>query len=273
MHEPLASIVNEPKMKFALVENIKSQASRGLKGTCINCGSEVIPKCGDVKIHHWAHKVTSNCDIWWEKETEWHRTWKNSFPTEWQEVVHYAESGEKHIADVKTASGWVIEFQHSFLKAEERNSRNLFYKKLVWVVDGLRRKSDKTQFEGAIRESSLAPIRNVHIRTIHNPHEVRLVREWMNNSAPVFYDFHDFNKSNLWLLLPFSVNGKAYLLNFPKQDFIKHLSSSGFDELVLKLIPNIKTMLTPQKNASSTRTSNGLSHGVRRRAAPRKRRF
>jgi len=37
--------------------------------------------------------------------------------------VHRAEDGEKHIADVKTYHGRVIEFQHSYLKPVERRSR------------------------------------------------------------------------------------------------------------------------------------------------------
>src|SRR5215467_9799523 len=62
-----------------------------------------------------------------------------------QETVHFAQSGEKHVADVKTQSGMVIEFQHSFLKAEERAARESFYRKMVWVVDGRRRKRDAAQ--------------------------------------------------------------------------------------------------------------------------------
>ena len=54
--------------------------------------------------------------------------WKKCFPEEWQEVVHFAEDGEKHIADVKTPSGLVIEFQHSAIKPEEQLSREGFYK-------------------------------------------------------------------------------------------------------------------------------------------------
>ena len=40
-------------------------------------------------------------------------SWKNQFPTEWQEIIQRGNTGEKHIADVKTKDGWVIEFQHS----------------------------------------------------------------------------------------------------------------------------------------------------------------
>ena len=67
-------------------------------------------------------------------------------PSVWQESIHQDINGEKHIADVKTAQDWVIEFQHSFLKPEERRARNEFYKKLIWVVDGTRRSKDKKKF-------------------------------------------------------------------------------------------------------------------------------
>lgn len=52
---------------------------------------------------HWAHKGRLPCDPWWEPETEWHRMWKDYFPSQNQEVVHFdAATGEKHVADVKT---------------------------------------------------------------------------------------------------------------------------------------------------------------------------
>ena len=45
-------------------------------------------------------------------------------------------SGELHIADVKTPSGLVIEFQRSTIHPDEISAREVFYKKMVWVVDG-----------------------------------------------------------------------------------------------------------------------------------------
>ena len=132
-------------MRFAFFKDERIEATKGAKGVCPCCGSELIAKCGEVYAHHWAHKKKCD-DHWWENETEWHRNWKNQFPKEWQEVIHRDESGEKHIADVKTSEGWAIEFQHSYLKPEERRSRNNFYNKLIWVVDGTRRKTDAKQF-------------------------------------------------------------------------------------------------------------------------------
>jgi len=66
------------------------------------------------------------------------RDWKNRFPKEWQEVIHHDLSGEKHIADVKTPDGLIIEFQHSAINPEELASRESFYKNMIWVVDGQR---------------------------------------------------------------------------------------------------------------------------------------
>ncbi len=124
-------------MKLALIEGVKSDPIPHSRGVCSFCGSEMIAKCGGVKMWHWAHRSRSSCDPWWENETEWHRGWKNRFLREWQEVVHIDPlDGQKHIADVKTPEGLVIEFQHSPIHPEELKSREEFYKKLVWVVDG-----------------------------------------------------------------------------------------------------------------------------------------
>src|SRR5262249_46405857 len=128
-------------MKFALVEGERREAKPGLSGKCPIHGHAMIAKCGEYRVNHWAHRANCTCDHWWEPETEWHRAWKNQFPEGWQEIIHQSQSeaGERHIADVKTESGAVIEFQHSFLRRDERESREKFYRKLVWVVDGLRR--------------------------------------------------------------------------------------------------------------------------------------
>ena len=124
-------------MKYSLVNTVKSEPFKGGKGSCILCGQETISKCGPIKVHHWAHKSLKNCDPWWENETEWHRKWKNYFPKGWQEIIHHDEvSGEKHIADVKTSKGIVIEFQNSPISVDELNSREEFYKNMIWIVNG-----------------------------------------------------------------------------------------------------------------------------------------
>src|SRR5687768_10707008 len=130
-------------MKFALVNGHKTEPQPNLQGICANCHNETLSKCGQVKIWHWAHKSKLHCDQWWENETEWHRTWKNHFPTECQENIHIDSiTGEKHIADIKMANGLVIEFQHSAIHPTEIQGRETFYKNMLWVVDGTRLKRD-----------------------------------------------------------------------------------------------------------------------------------
>lgn len=262
-------------MKFALVNDKKAEATKGAKGYCPSCGAELTARCGEVKVNHWAHKGSRNCDPWWENETEWHRLWKDNFPKDWQEVVHADSNGEKHIADVKTQAGWALEFQHSHLKPEERRSRNAFYSKLVWVVDGTRRKTDKPQFEKIINESVAAKKEFSILRRLHFPEECRLLREWQDTNALVFFDFQetsDFSQSRLWFLLPQIVAYEAYILAFSRQEFIQMHNTNKFDEMITnEILPICKELGRDMQNR---RQNSGLALQynllrVRRRASPR----
>ncbi len=124
-------------MKYAIIDGLRSLPKPHKKGQCPLCGYDVMSKCGGKIIWHWAHVAKKHCDPWWENETLWHREWKDKFPIEWQEVVHFDEaSGEKHIADVKTSMGQVIEFQNSPISREELKQRETFYKNIAWVING-----------------------------------------------------------------------------------------------------------------------------------------
>lgn len=203
-------------MKFALINGEKSEAIKGSKGFCPICESELVARCGDVKIHHWAHKGNRNCDPWWENETDWHRSWKNNFPIKWQEVVHFANNGEKHIADVKTPNGWIIEFQHSYLNPDERRARNNFYGKLIWVVDGTRLKRDSEKFKKALNLSTqvgnIAQVRRVRTDNC------TLIRQW-SGSSHVFFDFGGMKV--LWWLVDGGTKDIVYIAPFSCSDFIE----------------------------------------------------
>jgi hypothetical protein len=205
-------------MKFALVNGQRQEAQPQLSGKCPGCGSPMIAKCGDVRRPHWAHKGKRFCDPWWENETDWHRAWKELFPRDWQEVVHYAENGEKHIADVKTDHDWIIEFQHSRIKPDERRSRDAFYKKLVWVVDGTRLKRDGAQLARAWRDGISVGGRDSPTRQVFIA-ESRLVSEWVESDAPIFFDF---GEPELWWLLARSPGGMwAYVARFSRTTFVQ----------------------------------------------------
>lgn len=216
-------------MKYSLVNGERREAQPRHAGQCPACTQPTIAKCGEIKVWHWAHKGHRTCDPWWENETEWHRAWKEQFPDQWQEVVHCADNGEKHIADVKTGQGWVIEFQHSAISAEERRSRDNFYPKLVWVIDGTRRKRDVVQFQKALDHGThvnqTSRVKRVSLD------ECKLLAEWFGSHNRAFIDF---GGDAIWWLLKSQCDDAPCVTPVARQEFIEiHRgdAAQGFDEL------------------------------------------
>lgn len=123
-------------MEFALVNGQRHTAEPKLVGACPACGNRMLSKCGTKVLWHWAHHGRRHCDPWWENETEWHRSWKACFPEEWREQVQFDAKGEKHVADVKTPWGTVLEFQNSPMSPQELQVREQFYGRMLWIVNG-----------------------------------------------------------------------------------------------------------------------------------------
>jgi len=226
-------------MHFARVSGQRQEAQPDLSGECLFCDSPMLAKCGPVRVWHWAHTVHQRCDSWWEPETKWHRDWKDQFLHEWQEVVQVADDGERHIADVKTGDGWVLEFQHSPIKPDERRSREAFYRKLVWVVDGTRRKRDRAQlvraWDDGVKFRSSPVVRKAYVD------DCRLLQEWAESNAPLFFDLGE--PERLWWLFGKSGNGWVYLHPFSRAQFIEwHRSTATeaarqFHEFVTDILP------------------------------------
>lgn len=122
-------------MQYASVDGLRTAPAPKLKGTCPACGNTTVAKCGMKVIWHWAHVGRLHCDPWWENETEWHRAWKSCFREEQREIVRFDLTGEKHIADVQTTTGMVIEFQNSPMSIEELQSREEFYGNMIWIIN------------------------------------------------------------------------------------------------------------------------------------------
>ena len=217
--------INNKNMKIALIDNERMEAQPKLQGLCPCCLQPVIAKCGKIKVWHWAHRVNTVCDRWWEPETEWHRAWKNNFPIEWQEISLIDEkTGEKHIADVRTAHNLVIEFQHSHIDPEERTSREQFYKNMVWIVDGTRLQRDYPRF---IKGFKNFKTNQQGVFFVDFPDEV-FPKNWLNSSVPVIFDFcglsaleQDEIKNTLWCLLPENDATRAVVVGLRKSDFIQ----------------------------------------------------
>jgi competence protein CoiA len=250
-------------MKFALIDNIRTEATKGSKGTCPSCGSELIAKCGSLKIHHWAHKAILTCDPWWESETEWHRKWKSNFPDKWQEVImHDEQTSEKHIADVRTDHGLVIEFQHSAIKTEERIYREKFYTNIVWIVDGTRLGRDYPRFLKG--KNDLRGTQRKEFFFVDFPDEC-FPKTWIESAVPVIFDFKETGSSDdpedlrnyLYCLYPKMRSGSAILEMIDRASFIKMALSGDW-------LARVHNLMNPPKAPPSQQ----VRVIVRRRESP-----
>lgn len=112
----------------------KVLAGLNREGFCPTCQSLLVPKCGRVKIWHWAHKAKPDCDNWAEGETAWHSEWKERFHQGWCEKTIENVFG-RHRADVFVPGGGVIEFQNSSISVDEIREREEFYGNMIWVLN------------------------------------------------------------------------------------------------------------------------------------------
>jgi hypothetical protein len=112
--------------------------SKGVHGTCIDCGEEVISKCGPINADHFAHKPGANCNTrFHDNKSEWHIRWQHTInptiPGENVEVTIKSNDLVKR-ADMINKANYVVEFQHSHLPLDERLEREEHYKNMIWVV-------------------------------------------------------------------------------------------------------------------------------------------
>ncbi|WP_202927957.1 competence protein CoiA family protein [Cyclobacterium roseum] len=133
-------------------------------------------------------------------------------------------TGEKHIADIRSAHGLVIEFQHSPTDPKERETREKFYRNMVWVVDGTRLKRDYPRFLKGKKE----------FRDTANPEfflidylEDIFPSGWLRSSVPVIFDFKGIETTNnqsekhkLYCLFPIRKGMYAILVEITKRAFI-----------------------------------------------------
>lgn len=194
-------------------------------------------KCGQQRVHHRAHR-TAICDEWWEPETQWHRDWKNEFPEDWQETRITAPDGDFHIADVRTPGGTVLEFQHSPLSAVDRQSRETFYGRMAWIVDGRRKENDLPAFWHLLSFTTpdYGKMRGWRLPLRRLP----LIETWIVAASPVYLDFGGENFSGmglpsvelLWRISKAS-NGRIIVTPFSRQSIIDHYKLDtpleGFD--------------------------------------------
>lgn len=207
-------------MKFAVVDGKRSEPQPKIRGSCPQCGAETVSKCGNHVVWHWAHKSLVHCDPWWEPETEWHREWKDRFPVEWQEIVLLDKStGDRHIADIRTASGLVVEFQRSTIEPAEVQAREAFYQEMVWIVDGCRNEFDKHNFSNMRSRPDTDGLVSFrwHGRS-------KLFARW-HTLKPVFVDFGQ--GGGFWCILRYDPTTKRGLAGLVDIKSFVELASSG----------------------------------------------
>ncbi|MCL2650769.1 MAG: hypothetical protein FWD60_07070 [Candidatus Azobacteroides sp.] len=268
-------------MRFALIDNKRVEAQPGFKGLCPGCSQQVIAKCGKQRIHHWAHLNNKSCDSWWEAETEWHRSWKNNFPVEWQEVfLPDVITGEKHVADVCTCHDFVIEFQHSHIDPKERTIREKFYKNMVWVLDGTRLKRDYPRFLKG-KKDNFRSTSAQGVFLVSFPDEC-FPAAWIESSVPVVFDFQDIislptdstdtiTRNILWCLFPGRAEGSAVLAALSREYFVNtahnnpQLFISAAHSFVNNLANSIRQERQRQANIQANMIFNQLSQRRGRR--------
>ena len=256
-------------MHFALVANNRVEASPNLKGLCPCCSQPVNAKCGSQKIWHWAHRSKTNCDNWWEPETEWHRNWKNNYPAGWQEIsLTDCRTREKHITDVRTEHNLVIEFQHSHIEPQERTAREKFYKSMVWVVDGTRLKRDSTLFFKEWNSYGISAVRKTDkpgIFEVLFP-EFCFPPAWLKSSVPVIFDFQDDSMDDskgkcniLYCLFP-QFGRKARVAEISRKAFTETTKNGEWSSRVQNFIDNFKKQdaIEQQKEQQNQSRSVGL---------------
>ncbi len=214
-------------MKYALVDGKKIEAFAGARGRCRGCDTDVIGKCGEIRIRHWAHKVSDDCPAAWKEETHWHRQWKDRYHQDWQESFDRdPNTGERHLADVRTEKGLVLEFQNSHIDPSERRSREAFYGNMLWVVNGGSLLYDYPRFLKELRRHDT--LINGRWHYLWNRKEA-FPKKWRDSSVLVFFDFlgdlpvesADEEKQPLWCLFPDIVRGYGLVAKVFRNEFTR----------------------------------------------------
>lgn len=196
-----------------------SQVESGDLGLCPLCNRQLRAYHGEKNQWHWRHVNSLDCDPWHEGKTPWHQGWQDKFPREWQEVPMRNET-ERHLADVRTLVGTVIECQHSPMDRETRQIRERFYGNMLWVIDGDAKKRMLDHFlenqNGRIEHLNQTPFWLVkEVATM-------LPAEWCESDKLVIFDFSKL--PNLVALLPGKIHdGRRIIFKISRESFVEKM--------------------------------------------------
>lgn len=249
------------QLRYALVDGVMTipfhdAKNHSVHGECPFCHGEVFSKCGDERIHHWAHKSGVECDKWWENKTGWHIDWQDQFPPQWRERrIESKVDKQWHIADIYTDYDVVLEFQHSHLDALEIEKREKFYsahtREMLWVVDSMRLKGDAERFFNNYKKfSKVIPISqrvNFPIRYISQGDAKNIFPvNWLNGRQAIFFDFRgdltqEKERNLLWLLIPRILNSQKcyFMFSMCREFFVYMMTNEAVYSGICKFVDSI----------------------------------
>lgn len=179
--------------RFAIVNGVRldiEDAQRAQHGSCPLCGSRLVAKKGPQKAHHWCHIGKNNlCDDWYQPKGPWHLYWQNKFPKEMQEVIIQKDS-LKHIADIKTNMGIVLEVQYSPMTASEARKREEFYGTMMWVVSMAERERHRNFLEEFEKQKKRLCQTNQSLWSLKKEFEKVLPSAWVSSNKFIWLDCH-----------------------------------------------------------------------------------
>lgn len=173
-----------------------------------------------------------------------------------------------------TNHGLVIEFQHSYLKPEERVARERFYGNMIWVVDGARLKNDYPRFCEGFNNFKHTKVSDYFL--VHFPEEC-FPKNWLESNVPVIFDFQDANPANskdvvqnvLWCLFPGRAENQAVVVGLSRKQFIEIAPSRPdllpFRETIDVLAQNIRNQHAAEREKYALSLQNQRHRRYRRR--------
>jgi competence CoiA-like predicted nuclease len=182
-------------MIWATKNNKRIRASPKEKATCPLCNQEVIAKCGEIKIWHWAHKNKTDCEF--EPETKEHLNMKFFLKDKLPHLIIEYNLGFA-IADLyDKIDNVAIEVQHSPISKDKFLERTKNYSNngisVLWIFDNCLLKENCPEF---LREAHKLYFGRIYVykkEKIYPVHFERIEREIKINTdfsdiIPEYYD-------------------------------------------------------------------------------------
>lgn len=162
----------------------------GQRASCPTCENEVIAKCGDVRIDHWAHANTvSKCNL--RDETVWHRMHKKRLLDAGHDIDQpKSMDGEARVIDGRVDDVLGVEFVRTPPQPEEIRLMEDMHGPMVWVLQR-EHSYDKFQFGRSWDDGTELPSDDEHFYWKRGPKRLLEVGQHL------YLDFAE-KKGELW---------------------------------------------------------------------------